>query len=135
MRISDWSSDVCSSDLGPARLGEVGGFPAIGGARDTNTASQQKEGFMTAPIPAQKAPFKVSVEAGKKYFWCACGRSKKQPFCDGSHSGTGLSPVAYEASATKDVFFCGCKATGRQPLCDGRHAQLAPPPAAHGQAP
>lgn len=79
---------------------------------------------MTAPIVAQKAPFKVSVEAGKKYFWCACGRSRRQPFCDGSHSGTGLSPVPYEATASKDVFFCGCKATGRQPLCDGSHAKL-----------
>lgn len=79
---------------------------------------------MTGPIPAQKAPFKVSVEAGKKYFWCACGRSRKQPFCDGSHKGTGLTPVPYEATASKDVFFCGCKATGRQPLCDGSHAKL-----------
>src|SRR3546814_2724696 len=129
MRISDWSSDVCSSDLGPARLGEVGGFPAIGGARDTNTASQQKEGFMTAPIPAQKAPFKVSVQAGKKYFCCACGPSKKQSFCDGSHSGTGLSPFAYEARSTKAVFFCVCKATGRQPLCHRTHAKLCPPTA------
>lgn len=79
---------------------------------------------MTAPIPAQKAPYKVSVEAGKKYFWCACGRSKKQPFCDGSHAGTGLAPVAYEATASKEVFFCGCKASGRRPLCDGSHAGL-----------
>lgn len=79
---------------------------------------------MTGPIPAQKAPFKVSVEAGKKYFWCACGRSRKQPFCDGSHKGTGLTPVPYEATASKNVFFCGCKATGRQPLCDGSHAKL-----------
>ena len=45
---------------------------------------------MADPIPAQKEPYKVSVEAGKKYFWCACGRSKKQPFCDGSHGGTGF---------------------------------------------
>lgn len=79
---------------------------------------------MADPIPAQKGPFKVSVEAGKKYFWCACGRSKKQPFCDGSHAGTGLTPVAYEAPASKDVFFCGCKATGRKPLCDGTHSKI-----------
>lgn len=79
---------------------------------------------MTAPIVAQKGPFKVSVEAGKKYFWCACGRSRKQPFCDGSHKDTGLTPVPYEATASKDVFFCGCKATGRQPLCDGSHTKL-----------
>ena len=79
---------------------------------------------MTDPIPAQKEPYKVSVEAGKKYFWCACGRSKKQPFCDGSHSGTGLTPVVYEAPASKDVFFCGCKATSRPPLCDGSHSRI-----------
>ena len=79
---------------------------------------------MADPIPAQKGPFKVSVVAGKKYFWCACGRSKKQPFCDGSHAGTGLTPVAYEAPASKDVFFCGCKATGRKPHCDGTHSKI-----------
>jgi CDGSH iron-sulfur domain-containing protein 3 len=79
---------------------------------------------MTAPIPAQKAPYKVPVEAGKKYFWCACGRSKNQPFCDGSHKGTGLTPVVYEATASRDVFFCGCKASGRRPLCDGTHAKI-----------
>jgi len=79
---------------------------------------------MADPIPAQKEPYKVSVEAGKKYFWCACGRSKNQPFCDGSHAGTGLSPVPYKAPASKDVFFCGCKATGRKPLCDGTHSRL-----------
>ena len=79
---------------------------------------------MTEPIPAQKVPDKTQVEAGKKYFWCACGRSKKQPFCDGSHSGTGITPVMYEAPADKDGGFCGCKATGKKPLCDGSHAKL-----------
>ena len=79
---------------------------------------------MTTAIPAQKAPYKVSVEAGKKYFWCACGRSSNQPFCDGSHSGTGLAPVPYQATASKTVFFCGCKVTGSRPLCDGSHAKL-----------
>ena len=74
---------------------------------------------MAEPVPAQKAPYKVDVEAGKKYFWCACGRSKNQPFCDGSHKGTGLNPVPYEAEAPGAVFFCGCKSTGRKPLCDG----------------
>ncbi|MBC6416834.1 MAG: CDGSH iron-sulfur domain-containing protein [Rhodospirillales bacterium] len=75
-------------------------------------------------IAAKKAPFKVSVEAGKTYFWCSCGRSAKQPFCDGSHKTTGLAPVAYKAEAAKDLYFCGCKATGKQPLCDGTHNKL-----------
>ena len=79
---------------------------------------------MAEPIVAQKSPYPVDVEAGKKYFWCACGRSKNQPFCDGSHKGSGLSPVAYEATQAKKVWFCGCKTTKKQPLCDGSHNAL-----------
>ena len=79
---------------------------------------------MAEPVAAQTAPYMVTVEAGKKYFWCACGRSSKQPFCDGSHSGTGLAPVMYQAEASKDVYFCGCKASGKKPFCDGSHQQL-----------
>jgi CDGSH-type Zn-finger protein len=79
---------------------------------------------MTDPQIAQKAPFKVDVEAGKSYFWCACGRSQKQPFCDGSHKGTGLSPIKFDATAAKAVFFCGCKHSQKAPLCDGTHANL-----------
>ncbi len=75
-------------------------------------------------IIAQKAPFPVDVEAGKKYFWCACGRSKAQPFCDGSHKDTGITPLAYEASKSRTVYFCGCKRTGKSPLCDGTHNGL-----------
>ena len=79
---------------------------------------------MATAIPAQKAPYAVEVEGGKKYFWCACGRSQKQPFCDGSHSGTGISPVMYKAGAAGTVWFCGCKATKSQPTCDGTHNTL-----------
>ncbi|TDQ82399.1 iron-binding CDGSH zinc finger protein [Dongia mobilis] len=79
---------------------------------------------MSEPQIAQKAPFKVEVEAGKTYFWCACGRSSKQPFCDGSHQGTGLSPVKFQAGDAKTVFFCGCKNSAKQPLCDGTHNRL-----------
>jgi CDGSH-type Zn-finger protein len=79
---------------------------------------------MTEPVSPQKAPYRFGVEAGRKYFWCACGRSKKQPLCDGSHSGTGITPVAYEATESKDVRFCGCKHTGKKPLCDGTHGKL-----------
>lgn len=76
------------------------------------------------PIVAQKAPYPVEVEAGKTYFWCACGRSKKQPFCDGSHKDTGLTPQKHTAEKDGKLFFCGCKATGKSPLCDGSHARL-----------
>lgn len=79
---------------------------------------------MTDPVLAQKAPYRVDVEAGKKYFWCACGRSKNQPFCDGSHKDTGITPVSYEAEKSGGVFFCGCKSTKRKPLCDGTHNSL-----------
>ncbi|MGH6792218.1 MAG: CDGSH iron-sulfur domain-containing protein [Kiloniellales bacterium] len=79
---------------------------------------------MAEPIPAQKAPYKVTLVAGRKYFWCACGRSKKQPFCDGSHSQVGLSPVMFEASDSKDAWLCGCKSTANRPFCDGTHSKL-----------
>jgi CDGSH iron-sulfur domain-containing protein 3 len=77
-----------------------------------------------APKIAQKAPFPVEVEEGKSYLWCACGKSAKQPFCDGSHKGSEFSPVKYTAEASKKVFFCGCKHTGKAPLCDGSHKAL-----------
>ena len=76
------------------------------------------------PIIAQKAPFPVEVEAGKTYFWCACGRSARQPFCDGSHKDTGLSPVKWQAEDSKTVYFCGCKSTANPPSCDGSHGKL-----------
>lgn len=82
------------------------------------------ETIMTNPQIAQKSPFKVDVEAGKSYFWCACGRSQKQPFCDGSHKGTEFSPVKFDATEAKAVFFCGCKHTHKSPLCDGSHSKL-----------
>lgn len=79
---------------------------------------------MTDPVIAQKAPYKFTVEEGRTYAWCACGRSKKQPFCDGSHAGTGLAPVLYEAETSKDVWFCGCKSSQGKPFCDGSHQSL-----------
>lgn len=79
---------------------------------------------MSEAIVAQKSPYPVDVTAGKKYFWCACGRSKKQPFCDGSHEGTGITPLAWTAEKDKTVYFCGCKQTANSPLCDGKHNAL-----------
>ncbi|NOC43797.1 MULTISPECIES: CDGSH iron-sulfur domain-containing protein [unclassified Ruegeria] len=77
-----------------------------------------------APIIARKSPFPVEVVEGKTYFWCACGKSSRQPFCDGSHKGTGLEPVKYTAENSKKVFFCGCKQSSKPPLCDGTHNGL-----------
>ncbi|UWQ84535.1 CDGSH iron-sulfur domain-containing protein [Leisingera caerulea] len=76
------------------------------------------------PEIAQKAPFPVEVKEGKTYFWCACGKSSRQPFCDGSHKGTDFEPVKYKAEKDGKVFFCGCKHSGKKPLCDGTHSKL-----------
>lgn len=79
---------------------------------------------MSEAIVAQKDPYPVEVEEGKSYFWCQCGRSKNQPFCDGSHEVTDLKPIHYKAEASKKVWFCGCKQTSKQPFCDGTHNGL-----------
>ena len=63
----------------------------------------------------------VEVEKNKSYFWCSCGLSSKQPFCEGSHKNTEFSPVKFIADETKKMFFCTCKQTNNQPFCDGSH--------------
>lgn len=78
---------------------------------------------MSAPKIAQKAPYVVDVEA-KKYAWCACGESKNQPYCDGSHKSTSFTPLIVEFDEPKKVAFCGCKQSGNKPYCDGTHAKL-----------
>jgi CDGSH-type Zn-finger protein len=72
---------------------------------------------------AQKAPFSKELEAGT-YWWCACGRSANQPFCDGSHKDTGFTPVKLEISEPTKVWLCGCKHSGNKPHCDGSHKKL-----------
>jgi CDGSH iron-sulfur domain-containing protein 3 len=79
---------------------------------------------MTEPTIAQKGPYPVTVEAGKDYYWCACGKSGKQPFCDGSHKDTGLSPVKYTAEQSGPAYFCGCKHSKKGALCDGTHSKI-----------
>ncbi len=79
---------------------------------------------MADPDIAQKAPYPVEVEVGQKYFWCACGKSGNQPFCDGSHKDTGFVPTPFEAEESKTLYFCGCKHTAGAPLCDGSHNAL-----------
>jgi len=80
---------------------------------------------MEKPIIVQKTPYKVQVEKDKTYFWCSCGVSKKQPFCDGSHKKEGkFKSVKYSATSDKVVYFCGCKMTNNQPFCDNSHTKL-----------
>ena len=79
---------------------------------------------MDQPHIAQKAPFPQAVEAGKDYWWCACGRSQNQPFCDGSHKSGPFMPIKYTATESKTVYFCGCKQSASKPLCDGTHKSL-----------
>ncbi|MDP4892871.1 CDGSH iron-sulfur domain-containing protein [Cypionkella sp.] len=76
------------------------------------------------PNIAQKAPFPVEVEAGKTYFWCSCGQSKSQPFCDGSHKGSSFAPTKFTAETSKTAYFCGCKNSKNGALCDGSHSAL-----------
>lgn len=76
------------------------------------------------PNIAQKKSYKVGIEEGKKYAWCACGLSNTQPFCDGSHKGGSFAPVVFTADATKDAYLCGCKHSNTKPFCDGTHKTL-----------
>ncbi len=79
---------------------------------------------MSNPIIADNSPKPVQVKAGEEVFWCACGQSKNQPFCDGSHAGTDFSPVAFTPDEDGEAFLCACKHTGNAPYCDGTHTQF-----------
>ena len=78
---------------------------------------------MPEPVIPQKGPFAVELAPGD-YFWCACGRSKRQPFCDGSHKGTGIEPVKFTIGEAQRVWLCGCKHSQGRPFCDGSHSNL-----------
>jgi CDGSH-type Zn-finger protein len=78
---------------------------------------------MSEPNIAQKGPYAKELEPGT-YWWCACGKSKNQPFCDGSHKGSEFSPVKFEITEQKKVWLCGCKHCGTKPFCDGTHKKL-----------
>ncbi|MBL4787914.1 MAG: CDGSH iron-sulfur domain-containing protein [Kordiimonadaceae bacterium] len=79
---------------------------------------------MPTPTVAEKRAAIVELTAGKQYFWCTCGNSKKQPFCDGSHSGTSFTPQSFTADKDGSAFLCQCKATKKPPFCDGSHGRL-----------
>ena len=79
---------------------------------------------MTKPVIADNKPTPVELDADTEYHWCACGRSKNQPFCDGSYQGTGSEPVAFTAKKTGTAYLCGCKRSANRPFCDGSHSTL-----------
>lgn len=78
---------------------------------------------MSEPVIANKFPYVSELEAGE-YWWCSCGKSKNQPFCDGSHKGSEFNPVKFELTEKTKVFLCGCKHTATPPFCDGTHKNL-----------
>lgn len=79
---------------------------------------------MTTPKIAQKAPYAVELAAGKTVYWCRCGLSARQPFCDGSHKDTGISPMPYTPEKDGKAWLCGCKHSASPPLCDASHKAL-----------
>ena len=79
---------------------------------------------MAEPVIAQRKPYAADVEEGKSYWWCACGQSADQPFCDGSHKTTEFRPILYSAAKNETVWMCGCKRSGDKPICDGSHKDV-----------
>jgi CDGSH-type Zn-finger protein len=79
---------------------------------------------MDKPAIAARSPAQVDVEAGKSYFWCSCGKSQSQPFCDGSHKDTLFTPLKFVAEESATVYFCRCKHSSNGALCDGSHKSL-----------
>jgi len=79
---------------------------------------------MSEPEIGGRRPLAINVVAGESYWWCACGRSKAQPFCDGSHKGTGFAPKKTDLTEAKTVAWCGCKHSKNAPFCDGSHNRL-----------
>ena len=88
---------------------------------DKNTKNIKKMNKKKSP---QLKPYSVDPEIGKKYAWCSCGLSLKQPYCDGSHSSTEFKPIVFTAKDSETIYLCGCKHTKKPPFCDGTHSSL-----------
>ena len=78
---------------------------------------------MTEPTVAQKSPYAVELAPGD-YWWCACGQSKRQPFCDELHKGSGIDPMKFTVTEAQRVWLCGCKRSAGKPFCDGSHSGI-----------
>jgi CDGSH iron-sulfur domain-containing protein 3 len=79
---------------------------------------------MNSNIHKKFSPIEVQLEAEKQYYWCTCGRSQSQPFCDGSHKGTEFTPRPFSVDTSRTAWLCTCKKTGNPPFCDGTHNKL-----------
>ena len=79
---------------------------------------------MSEPVIHDTKPIGVELKAGQKYFFCTCGKSSSQPFCDGSHKGSDFTPKPFTAEKDGKAFLCQCKHTGNAPYCDGSHKGL-----------
>jgi len=78
---------------------------------------------MSQPDCPQKYPYIENLDAGD-YYWCSCGKSNNQPFCDGAHKGSDFKPIKFTITENKDCYLCGCKQTADAPFCDGAHKEL-----------
>ncbi len=79
---------------------------------------------MDKPVVAGKSPIPVELKKGETYYWCTCGRSSSQPFCNGAHQGTSFEPMAFTAEKDETAYLCACKHTKNPPYCDGSHLNL-----------
>jgi CDGSH-type Zn-finger protein len=78
---------------------------------------------MAEPVMAQKSPYPVELAPGD-YWWCRCGRSKRQPFCDGAHKTTEFTPMKFSMTEPQKIWLCGCKHSANKPFCDGTHKKI-----------
>jgi CDGSH-type Zn-finger protein len=106
------------------QCGEAGSHELSLSARRTAAPNEMEVCMADDAVVAQKGPYQVELTEGKPYLYCRCGRSQNQPFCDGSHAGTGIEPMRFVVEHTGTFNICGCKSTDDEPFCDGSHLML-----------